>query len=315
MTGFEHEPVLLRQLVDAVNPVDGDVVVDCTVGGGGHAGALLAHARCTVIGIDRDPSALAAATAALAPYGDRFVPVRARFSELSAVLADRGLGAVNAIIADLGVSSHQLDTAERGFSFRASGPIDMRMDPDGALTASQIVETWSEADLADAIRTFGEERHAARVAARIVAGRPWTDTVALANAVAKAVGGSGGRIHPATRTFQALRIAVNDELGELARWLPIAVDRLAPGGRLAVITFHSLEDRMVKRFLDAAAGKGRPRDPYGNPIGDVSVRLGRDVASTDDPNPRARSARLRVATRLGPASAGSAGQGGAWNRP
>jgi 16S rRNA (cytosine1402-N4)-methyltransferase len=298
MTGFHHQPVLLRELVRAIAPADGEVVVDCTVGGGGHAGAVLAAADCRVIGIDRDPEALAAAAAALSAFGDRFVPVRARFSELDRVLDDLGLDRVAAIYADIGVSSHQLDTPSRGFSFRTPGPLDMRMDPDAELSAARIVNEWGEAELTDLLRTFGEERKAGRVAARIVSGRPWLDTAQLAAAVAQVVGGSS-RIHPATRTFQALRIAVNDELGELTRWLPVALSRLEVGGRLAVITFHSLEDRIVKRFLSAEAGKDRPRDPFGNPVGPVTVRLARDVApASDDPNPRARSARLRVATRL-----------------
>ncbi|MEZ4241872.1 MAG: 16S rRNA (cytosine(1402)-N(4))-methyltransferase RsmH [Myxococcota bacterium] len=298
MTGF-HQPVLLHELVAAVAPTAGDVVVDCTLGGGGHAEAVLQAADCRVVGIDRDPAALAEARARLQPFGDRFVAVHARFSEVERVLEGLALPRVQAIYADFGVSSHQLDTAERGFSFRASGPLDMRMDPTAATTAADIVNGWGEAELADLLKTFGEERRAARVASRIVAGRPFADTAALAKVVAEAVGGPPGRIHPATRTFQALRIAVNDELGEITRWLPAALGRLAPGGRLAAITFHSLEDRIVKRFLAEAAGKGRPRDAYGNPVGEVTVRLGRDVTpSADDPNPRARSARLRVATRL-----------------
>lgn len=299
MTGFHHESVLLREVVDALAPADGEVFVDCTLGGGGHAGALLAAADCTVIGLDRDPAALAAAKAAHAAFGDRLVPVRASFSELGQVLDRLGHPRVDGILADLGVSSHQLDTAERGFSFRTSGPIDMRMDPAAELSAATLVNEWSEADLADVIRRYGEERQAGRVARALVAGRPWTDTRALAEAVAKAVGGKPGRIHPATRTFQGLRIAVNDELGELESLLAQTLDRLKAGGRVAIISFHSLEDRLVKRFFDAAAGKGRPRDAWGNPIGPVHLRvLPPVVPPEDDPNPRARSARLRSAVRL-----------------
>jgi 16S rRNA (cytosine1402-N4)-methyltransferase len=295
---FQHTSVLLDQVVATLAPADGEVHVDCTLGGGGHAGALLARARCRVVGIDRDPAALDAASAALASYGDRFTPVKAAFSELGAVLDRLGLATVDGIVADLGVSSPQLDQAERGFSFSRSGPIDMRMDPTQPTSAADLVNTWSEDALADVITRYGEERKARRVAQAIVAGRPWSDTVALASAVAKVVGGSH-RIHPATRTFQGLRIAVNDELGELERLLPQVVARLAPGGRVAIVTFHSLEDRLVKRFLDQAAGKGRPRDPYGNPIGAAPLRLLPDLApSDDDPNPRARSARLRRAVRL-----------------
>jgi 16S rRNA (cytosine1402-N4)-methyltransferase len=299
MTGYHHESVLLREVVDAIAPADGEVYVDCTLGGGGHARALLSEARCTVVGLDRDPAAIAAASASLASFGDRFVPVRSPFSELHRVLDRLRLDHVHGVLVDLGVSSHQLDTAERGFSFRTAGPIDMRMDPTVGPSAAELVNTWSEDDLTDVISRFGEERHARRVARRIVAGRPWSDTLSLASAVASVVGGAG-RIHPATRTFQGLRMAVNDELGELERLLPIALDRLHAHGRLAVITFHSLEDRLVKRFLDAKAGKGRPRDAYGNPIGPVHVRLrpDRTVDADTEPNPRARSARLRGAVRL-----------------
>lgn len=296
---FEHVPVLLRETVEALAPADGEVFVDCTVGGGGHALALLEAADCRVVGIDRDPSALAAATARCAAYADRFTPVRARFSELGRVLDEQGLSRVHGVLADLGVSSHQLDTPERGFSFRLAGPVDMRMDPDAPLTAAHVVNTWPVEAIERIVREYGEERRARRVAEAIVQGRPWTDTVQLAEAVARVVGRGTGRIHPATRTFQALRIAVNDELGELERLLATAVDRLEVGGRLAIVTFHSLEDRLVKRFLAERAGKGRPRDAYGHPIGEAELELLPPVTpSPDDPNPRARSARLRAARRL-----------------
>ncbi len=295
---YEHAPVLCPEVVAALAPADGDVIVDCTLGRGGHAEALLSAASCRLIGLDRDPEAIAASTARLAPFGARFTAVRASFSELGAVLDGLGIGQVQGILADLGVSSPQLDDPRRGFSFRASGPIDMRMDPDAPLSAADLVNHWPEEELADVIYRYGEERRSRQVARALVAGRPWADTVALADAVARVVGKGKGRIHPATRTFQALRIAVNDELGELDRWLEVAVARLAPGGRLAVITFHSLEDRKVKQFLAAASGKVAPRDPYGEPIGEFTLRDLRAVApSEDDTNPRARSARLRTATR------------------
>lgn len=302
MIGY-HEPVLASAVVSALAPTDGEIFVDCTVGGGGHADALLAAARCSVIGIDRDPAALAAASERLSWAGDRFVAVHGRFSDLHSIL-DRRLGErearVHGILADFGVSSHQLDTASRGFSFRSGGPIDMRMDPTAGEPASVLVETLDERSLAELISTLGEERQARRIAKQIVARRPFADTRALADAIAEVVP-TNGRIHPATRTFQALRIAVNDELSEIERLLPAARDRLLPGGRVAFITFHSLEDRRVKRFLDEASGKGRPRDPYGNPIGPVHFRLLRDVsgdAQEIESNPRARSARLRSAVRL-----------------
>lgn len=299
MSGFHHIPVMRDEVLAALAPADGEIHVDCTVGGGGHSAAILAAADCRVVGLDRDPAALDAARQVCAPFGDRFTAVRASFSELGRVLDDLGVPRVHGILADLGVSSHQLDTPERGFSFRQSGPVDMRMDPDAPLTAAEIVDTWSVERLTEVIRTYGEERRARRVAEAIVAGRPWADTATLAAAIASVVGRGKGRIHPATRTFQALRIAVNDELGEVERLLPIAVDRLQPGGRIVILTFQSLEDRIVKRFFAERAGKGRPRDAYGNPLGAVDLSLlPPSTPSPDDPNPRARSARLRSARRL-----------------
>jgi 16S rRNA (cytosine1402-N4)-methyltransferase len=296
---FHHLPVLAAEVIAALRPTAGDVLVDCTLGGGGHAGALLRAAECRVIGIDRDPAALSAASVVLSPFGDRFTPVHGKFGDLGAILADLGIGEVQGVLADLGVSSHQLDTAARGFSFRLGGPLDMRMDPTAAGTAADLVNQASEDDLADWIARYGEERHARRVARRIVAGRPWADTGSLASAIAGVVGRGTGRIHPATRTFQALRIAVNDELGEITRLLPAAVEALAPGGRLAVISFHSLEDRIVKQFLATEAGKLSEKDPFGHPIDPVRLRLSPAVSpSESDPNPRARSARLRSAVRL-----------------
>jgi len=289
--------VLLDEVVATIAPADGEVYLDCTLGGGGHSGAILERARCRVIGIDRDPAALAAARAALARFGDRFVAVHGRFSELGSVLRDLGVDRVHGILADFGVSSPQLDDPARGFSFARSGPIDMRMDPTTDRSAADLVNGWDEDALAEVIARYGEERRARRVARVIVEGRPWTDVAVLGAAVARAVGG-GHRIHPATRTFQALRIAVNDELGEIERLLPQIVDHLHPGGRVAIVSFHSLEDRLVKRFLDQQAGKGRPRDPFGNPIGPVRLRVLPDLTpAEDDPNPRARSARLRRAVR------------------
>lgn len=296
---FEHVPVLLEELVDAVNPRDGETYVDCTLGGGGHAEALLEGAKCRVIGLDRDPNALAESQRRLARFGDRFIPRRGAFGELQTVLAELNQPVVDAVVADIGVSSHQLDTAERGFSFRHGGPIDMRMDPDAPFSAAEIVNEWRVEELAACIWRFGEERRSRAIARAIVAGRPWTDTAALAGAIASVIGRGNKRIHPATRTFQALRITVNDELGQLERLLPAAVDSLCVGGRLAVISFHSLEDRIVKQFLATEAGKRSERDAWGNPIGTVRLSLSKPVTpSSTDPNPRARSARLRVAVRL-----------------
>lgn len=296
---FHHIPVLLEEVVAAMQPADGEVYVDCTLGGGGHSEALLSAAACTVIGLDRDPAALEAAGARLARFGARFVPVRARFSELSGVLGRLGIPAVDGVLADIGVSSPQLDEAERGFSFSRSGPLDMRMDPSASLTAAEVVNAWPEAELVRILRDFGEEPKARRVARAIVEGRPHTDTLGLANVVASALGFVKGK-HPATRTFQAIRLAVNDELSELAALLPAAVEHLRPGGRLVIISFHSLEDRLVKRFFHQESGRDAPRDPYGERVG--SFRLAppppSQTAPENDPNPRARSARLRSAVRL-----------------
>jgi 16S rRNA (cytosine1402-N4)-methyltransferase len=296
---FEHLTVLRDESVAALAPAAGETFVDCTLGGGGHTEALLEAAECRVIGLDRDPAALSAARERLARFGDRFEAVHTDFAGLSRVLAERGLSQVDGVLADLGVSSPQLDEAERGFSFRMAGPVDMRMDPTSGITAAELLATVDEAELVRILRDYGEERHARRVARALLQDQPFTDTVALAECVARVVGRGKGRIHPATRTFQALRIAVNGELDQLESLLQQAHDHLAPGGRLAFITFHSLEDRLVKQFLHRAAGRGLPRDAYGNPIGDVTLQLARPLTpSPDDPNPRARSSRLRSAQRL-----------------
>lgn len=301
MTDWPHISVLLQECVDALHPVEGEVVVDCTLGMGGHTEALLSQTQCTVIGLDRDEAALAIAKRRLARFGERFIPVQSDFGALSSVVEGLGLDGVDGVLADLGVSSLQLDTAERGFSFRFEGPLDMRMDPSSGEPASTLVNTGSEEDLVGILRTYGEERHARRVVRAIIAGRPWADTFALAEAVRGAIPGAAKMpIHPATRTFQALRIAVNDELGQLERLLESSTAVLKPGGRLAIISFHSLEDRMVKQFLARESGRGVERDPFGNPV--VTPRYeSRNRAikpGSDDPNPRARSARLRTAVRL-----------------
>lgn len=299
MTGYAHVPVLLPEVLEALAPQDGELFVDCTLGGGGHAVGLLRAAACTVIGIDRDPAALTAARLYAGADADRLRTVRGGFEELDRHLDALGVDRVDGVLADLGVSSHQLDTPDRGFSFRRPGPVDMRMDPDAPQSAADLVNHLDARELERIIRSYGEERAARRVARAIVEGRPWTDTQALGSAVARAVGRSSGRIHPATRTFQALRIAVNEELDALEQLLPAAEARLRAGGRLALITFHSLEDRIAKRFLARRAGKGLPRDPWGNPVGEITLRLHPPrTAASDDPNPRARSARLRAASRL-----------------
>lgn len=296
---FDHVTVLRQEVADAIAPRDGEIYVDVTLGGGGHSEALLERADCRVIGLDRDDAAIAAATARLARFGDRFIAVRSPFSRFREALASVGVAQVHGLVADLGVSSPQLDQGERGFSFSRPGPLDMRMDPSAELTAGEIVNGWPEAEIARVLFEFGEERLSRRVARAIVAARPLNDTEALAAVIASVVPSERGRIHPATRSFQALRIAVNEELFELDRLLEGLPDCLLPGGRVAIISFHSLEDRRVKQFFAEESGRTDRRDPYGAPLrpSRFSSPSRPLLPSDDDPNPRARSARLRVAVR------------------
>lgn len=292
---FHHLPVLLDDVVELLRPGPGRFLVDGTVGGGGHAEALLEHGV-ELLGLDRDPAALAAAGARLARFGDRVRLVHAPFSALPRVLGDRR---PDGVLLDLGVSSPQLDRPERGFSFRADGPLDMRQDPTSGQPLSVWLDELDEAGLADVLFRYGEERRARAVARVILAGRPWSGTRALAEAVARVVGGPP-QPHPATRTFQALRILVNDELGELDAALRDVPPRLAPGGRFVVIAFHSLEARAVKQAFAALAGEGAPRDVYGNPLVPPRFRrVERRARKGDaDANPRARSATLRALEAL-----------------
>ena len=267
-----------------------EVVVDMTVGAGGHAAALLEAGVREVVGIDRDPEALAIATERLSRFPDRVRVVQARFSEVD----EDDVGGAGGVLFDLGVSSMQLDEAERGFSFREDAPLDMRMagDSAGEPSAADLVNGLSERELADVIYHFGDERQSRRIAAAIVRKRPITTTDQLAGVVAGAVGRRPGGPHPARRTFQALRIAVNRELEELAAALPHATDLLVPGGRVVVISYHSLEDGIVKRAF---------RDDPG-----LRVLTKKPVVATDDEraaNPRARSAKLRAAERIEEAAA------------
>ncbi len=267
---------------------DRSPVIDATVGAGGHAEALLEAGVATVIGLDRDPDALAEATSRLGRFGERFRPVHGRFSELGEAV---GVDAAGGVLFDLGVSSMQLDLPERGFGYRVEGPLDMRMDPSGpGPTAADVVRAYDEQDLARVIFELGEERQSRRIARSIVRAReraPVTTTAQLASIVASAVGRRPGSPHPARRTFQALRIEVNRELEELAASLPQAAGLLEPGGRLVVIAYHSLEDRIVKRFV---AGSAELRALTKKPL--------RPSESETGSNPRARSARLRAAERI-----------------
>jgi len=302
-----HVPVLLGPLLRVVAPVSG-VWVDGTFGAGGYARALLAAGAAQVIGIDRDPGALALAAPWAGDHGDRLRLIEGRFSEL-----DRLAGApVDGVVLDLGVSSMQLDQAGRGFSFQKDGPLDMRMGAEGP-TAADLVNTLPEADLADILFHYGEERAARRIARAILAARPLATTRELAALVERCLPRpKPGQSHPATRSFQAIRIAVNDEFGELAGGLEAAERALKPGGWLAVVTFHSLEDRVVKRFMASRSGvdgqgsRHAPVQSRTRPAFALATRraIAPDAAELAA-NPRARSARLRVARRSdAPAGAG-----------
>jgi 16S rRNA (cytosine1402-N4)-methyltransferase len=300
-----HVPVLLAETLAALAPRDGALYLDGTFGGGGYSRALLEAARCKVVAIDRDPEAVRGGDALARLFPGRLTLVEGRFGEMERLLSPLGIAALHGVALDLGVSSAQLDTAERGFSFRADGPLDMRMAAHGP-SAADLVNTLPEAALAEIIRDFGEERHARRVARAIVRARavaPITRTAELAELVRKAVPASGP-IDAATRTFQALRIAVNDELEELESGLAAAERLLVAGGRLAVVAFHSLEDRRVKEFLrarSAAASRGSRHLPASRTAPPSFRLLSRKPvtpgAAETARNPRARSARLRAAER------------------
>jgi 16S rRNA (cytosine1402-N4)-methyltransferase len=308
---------MLAEVVAALAPRDGKLYLDGTFGAGGYARALLEAAACAVVGIDRDPAAIERGRALAAGYGDRLALIEGRFGDMATLLATRGIARVDGIALDLGVSSPQLDEAARGFSFRADGPLDMRMGRDGE-TAADLVNRLPERELATLIAELGDERHARRVSKAIVSARaaaPITRTGALAEIVRGAVPRAKDGIDPATRTFQALRLTVNDELGELDRGLASAERLLAPGGRLAVVAFHSLEDRRIKSFLRERASEASGTSRHAPPSAlrrAPSFRLlhRRALRPTDAEiaaNPRARSARLRAAERTGAAAWAGAG--------
>lgn len=301
-----HLPVLLAEVVTHIAPEDGGVYVDGTFGAGGYTRAILAAAECRVVAIDRDPTAIAGGQAMVEASDGRLTLVHDRFSELEEVAERLGLtGRIDGVVLDIGVSSMQIDEGERGFSFRRDGPLDMRMSKEGP-SAADLVATLSETDLANLIYRFGEERHSRAVARAIVAARqvePITRTLQLAEIVAKVVWAKPHEPHPATRTFQALRIAVNDELGELARALTAAERVLKPGGRLVVVTFHSLEDRIVKTFLAnrAKANAGSRHMPLAASAPTSFRLVARGAVEPGEAelsvNPRARSAKLRAGER------------------
>ncbi len=309
---FQHKSVLLRECIDALNIRPDGIYLDGTLGGAGHSSQIAR--RLTeggrLIGADRDRTALAAAKERLAPYADRVTLVHSNFAEIDAILDSLGIPAVDGMLFDLGVSSPQLDDASRGFSYMADAPLDMRMDKDDALTAGEVVNTWPQGELRRILYDYGEERYAPQIAAAICRARekaPVETTLELVDIIRSAMPAQALREkqHPAKRSFQAIRIAVNDELGAVSRMMQAAVGRLNPGGRLAVITFHSLEDRIVKSEMQQAA-RGctcPPEFPVcvcgKKPLVKLVTRKPIVSGSAElEENPRARSAKLRVAEKL-----------------
>jgi len=295
-----HLPVMLNEVLEALSPRDGAQYVDGTFGGGGYASAILEAADCRVLGIDRDPAAIARGQALVERFGGRLTLVQGEFSRM-----DEFTQQSDGVVLDLGVSSFQFDEPARGFSFREDGPLDMRMSLSG-MSAADVVNSADERTLSQIIARYGEEKNARRIARAIIAARPVTGTAQLAAIVSEAQGPAALRhaIHPATRTFQALRIHVNDELGELERGLEAALDILKPQGRLVVVSFHSLEDRMVKRFLterSTSAPRASRHAPVSTPSHQAAFQLlprrepsAEEIAS----NPRSRSAKLRAGIKL-----------------
>ena len=306
MNDAPHTPVLLEPILEALLPARR--VIDGTLGAGGHSAALLAAGADELLGLDRDPQALGLAGVALAPFGARAHIAHASYAEMKEEARKLGWDDVDAILLDVGVSSMQFDTPERGFSFRYESPLDMRFDPTSdAPTAADLINLWDADELADIFYHYGEERDSRRIARAIVQARPLETTTALASAIERAMPRRrDDKIHPATRVFQALRIAVNDELGVLARTLPVAIDLLAAEGRLAVISFHSLEDRIVKDAFRLASTDCicPPKTPICICGHHASARpLTKKPITADEVeiarNPRSRSAKLRIIEKLG----------------
>jgi 16S rRNA (cytosine1402-N4)-methyltransferase len=302
-----HRPVLAKETIELLAPRPGSLILDGTCGGGGHTEAILLTGA-NVLALDQDPDALVFAAARLTNFGDRVTLRRANFREAGRVLDELGIAQIGGALLDLGVSSRQLENADRGFSLVRNGPLDMRMDPRRELTAADVVNSYAEEELMNIFREFGEEPAARRIASQIVKLRketPFRETLSLAKAVEKIVGRHGRR-HPATQVFQALRMEVNDELRALEEGLVALTNRLEANSRIAVITFHSLEDRIVKNFFRNRSREwlDRPEWPEPRPNPDFSLRLITPKPVEPDAieqraNPRSRSARLRVAERIG----------------
>ena len=304
---MQHTPVLFNEVLDSLNPSPGGIYVDGTVGAGGHARGILQKIipGGKLLGLDRDPAALDIAKSRLAEFGDQVVLIHSSYTELKSHLNNLNWKTVDGILLDLGLSSLQLDNPERGFSFRAAGPLDMRFDPSFPVSASDLINNSSREELANLIFKYGEERYSRKIADAIIANRPLAGTQELADIIEHVIGKHKSRIHPATRTFQALRIAVNQELDALEAFLPTALDILKPGGRLAIIAFHSLEDRIVKQFFrresrDCICPAEIPQCVCGHTaqVREISRRPIRPEEKEINENPRARSAKLRVAEKI-----------------
>ena len=308
MNSTIHLPVLLQEVLDALRPGNGDTILDGTFGGGGYTRSILRAANCKVVGLDRDPLAIERGKELVREFPGRLALINGTFGSMQELLAAQEIETVDGIVLDLGVSSDQIEVAERGFSFQQDGPLDMRMGNTG-ISAAGVVNSYSEQALAGIIYVYGEEMKANSVARAIVAARAKgeiTRTGELASICARAVGRQANGNHPATRTFQALRIYVNDELGELARGLNAAEKLLKPGGRLVIVSFHSLEDRMVKRFLSERCGKTvqtsrhLPMAPGAATPASFDICSKKAVVASREElsrNARSRSAKLRFATR------------------
>ena len=306
MSELPHLPVLYQEIILSLRPFSPGHYIDGTVGAGGHAWGILqaSHPAGRLLGLDVDPQALELARRRLSPFGERVNLVQASYTTLRDQMASLGWASVDGIVLDLGVSSMQIDTPERGFSFQSDGPLDMRFDPAQSLNAGALVNGLPERELADLLWRYGEEGHSHRLARAIVQARPLQSTRQLAEVISRATR-QRGKIHPATRTFQALRIAVNEELHALELVLPAAIDALAPGGRLAIISFHSLEDRMVKQFViresrDCICPPDQPVCTCGHKATLKIINKHPIEASQEEKelNTRSRSAKLRVVERI-----------------
>ena len=306
---MQHVPVLFQEVLDILNPIPGGFYLDGTLGAGGHSRGILERSSPDgqVVGFDRDPQALAVAKGNLADFGDRIIAIQDSYQNFRSYLNNLNWHTVDGILLDLGLSSMQLDQPERGFSFREAGPLDMRFDPGQALTAADLVNGLPREELADLLFKYGDEKQSWKIADAIIANRPLVSTQDLAELIKKVTRNPKTRIHPATRTFQALRIAVNSELDALEAFLPKALESLKPGGRLAIIAFHSLEDRIVKTFFrrestDCLCPPEVPQCVCGHQA-QLKVLTRRPIQPVEEEisrNPRARSAKLRAAEKIFP---------------